>query len=199
MFKSPKFKKRLKSLYLKFNQFKIYFYKNILSDQHPEGNYTLNYPTLFLGLGEIKIADSATIGYFPSPWSYSGHSYIEARKPQSQITIGERTYINNNACIGCENGSVSIGDDCLIGPNFYLMNTDGHMLDPEKRLMPAEAIDVKIGNNVFIGSNVIILKGVNIGDNCVIGAGSIVTKSFPSNAVIAGNPAKTIKMLALQK
>ena len=90
---------------------------------------------------------------------------------------------------------VKFGNNVFIAPNcsFY---TAGHPLDAERRNKGLEyAKPIKVGNNVWIGGNVCVLPGVTIGDNVVIGAGSIVTKDIPSNVVAVGNPCKIIKEL----
>ena len=110
------------------------------------------------------------------------------------IEIGENFYSNHNLII-LDAGKVKFGDNVFIAPNcsFY---TAGHPLDVEKRNEGLEyAKPIEIGDNVWIGGNVVILPGVTIGSNTVIGAGSIVTKDIPSNVVAVGNPCKVIKKL----
>ena len=110
------------------------------------------------------------------------------------IFIGEDCFVNFN-CTILDEAKVTIGTNAFLGPNVSIY-TACHPLEPERRNQFIEwAEPVTIGNNVWIGGNVTILPGVSIGDNVVIGAGSVVTKSFPSNVVIAGNPAKIIKYL----
>ena len=92
-----------------------------------------------------------------------------------------------------DGNKVTFGDNVFIGPNcaFY---TAGHPLDAETRNKGLEyAKPIKIGNNVWFGGNVIVLPGVEIGDNSVIGAGSVVTRNIPANVVAVGNPCKLIK------
>lgn len=108
------------------------------------------------------------------------------------IEIGENFYSNHNLII-LDAGKVTFGDNVFIGPNcgFY---TSGHPLEAEPRNKGLEyAYPIKVGNNVWIGGNVAVLPGVTIGDNCVIGAGSIVTKDIPPYSVAVGNPCKVIK------
>ena len=98
------------------------------------------------------------------------------------IEIGENFYSNHNLII-LDANKVIFGDNVFIAPNcsFY---TSGHPLDYEIRNKGLEyAKPIKVGNNVWIGGNVVVLPGVTIGDNTVIGAGSIVTKDIPSNVV----------------
>jgi acetyltransferase-like isoleucine patch superfamily enzyme len=98
----------------------------------------------------------------------------------------------------CAAESIIIGDYVAVGANSTIVDTDFHPLDPlERRLQQSEGktAPVIIGDNVFIGMNCLILKGVSIGEGSVIGAGSVVTKSVPPLAIAAGNPARVIKGL----
>lgn len=107
------------------------------------------------------------------------------------IEIGENFYSNHNLVI-LDANKVTFGDNVKIGPNcgFY---TSGHPLDKEDRKVVEFAKPIVVGNDVWIGGNVCVMPGVTIGDNAVIGAGSVVTKSIPSNVVAVGNPCKAIK------
>ena len=108
------------------------------------------------------------------------------------ISVGENFYMNHN-CTILDAAKVEFGDNCFIAPNcgFY---TAGHPVDYKLRNKGYEyAKPIKIGNNVWIGGNVIVLPGVTVGDNVTIGAGSIVTKDIPSNVVAYGNPCKVIR------
>ncbi|WP_125153473.1 sugar O-acetyltransferase [Clostridium rectalis] len=117
------------------------------------------------------------------------------------IYIGENTFINFN-CTLLDCNKIKIGKNGLIGPNVQIY-TASHPLDSYERVGNIEnggpyrtyANPVSIGDNVWIGGNSCILPGVTIGDNCVIGAGSVVTKSIPDNCVVAGNPCKVIKSI----
>ncbi len=106
------------------------------------------------------------------------------------ITVGKNVFINS-CCHFQDQGGVFIEDGVLIGHNVVFA-TLNHDILPEKRqsIYPAP---IKIGKNVWIGSNSTILSGVTIGNDAVIGAGSVVTKDVPENCVVAGNPAKIIK------
>lgn len=108
------------------------------------------------------------------------------------IEIGEDFYSNHNLII-LDCAKVSIGDNVFIAPNcgFY---TAGHPLDYKTRNEGLEfAKPIKIGNNVWIGGNVVVLPGVTIGDNSVIGAGSVVNKDIPENVVAVGNPCRVLR------
>lgn len=114
----------------------------------------------------------------------------------SQVQIGDRTFININCTVldtPINEGAITIGDDCLIGPNVQLLSVS-HAVNPTERLNKDNfAAPITIGNNVWIGAGVIVLAGVSIGDNAVVGAGSIVIKDVAANTVVAGNPAVRIK------
>ncbi len=110
------------------------------------------------------------------------------------ISVGDRFYANHNLVI-LDEAEVTFGDNVFVAPNcaFY---TAGHPLDAVERNRGIEyARPITVGNNVWIGGNVCVLPGVTIGDNCVIGAGSVVVKDIPANSVAAGNPCKVIKTL----
>lgn len=166
----------------------------LLSEIKSCKNVKLNAPLLCMGKGEIKLGQNIIFGVKNSPFFLNGYSYIEARNLNSSIIIGSNTRINNQCILISEGEGIEIGDRCLIGFNCYISDSDGHNLEIEKRFN-GDPITKKviIGNNVFIGSNVIIGKGVRIGDNTIIAKGSVVSKSFGSNVIIGGVPAKIIK------
>lgn len=110
------------------------------------------------------------------------------------IYLGKNFYSNHNLVI-LDANKVEFGHNVFIGPNcgFY---TSGHPLDYKTRNQGLEyAKPIKVGNNVWFGGNVCVLPGVTIGDNVVIGAGSVVTKDIPSNVVAVGNPCRVVKEL----
>lgn len=112
----------------------------------------------------------------------------------SNIEVGENFYTNYGVCI-LDVCKVKIGDNCLIAPQVGIY-TACHPLDRKIRSDGLElGKPVTIGNDCWIGGQAVINPGVTLGDNVVVGSGAVVTKSFPSNVVIAGNPAKIIKKL----
>lgn len=106
--------------------------------------------------------------------------------------IGKNVFINS-CCRFQDNGGIEIGDKTMIGPNVTIV-TVNHEINPETRIN-AIPKPVKIGKNVWIGADCTILPGVIIGENSIIGAGSVVTKDVPANIAVAGNPAKLIKKI----
>ncbi|TCD54324.1 sugar O-acetyltransferase [Alloscardovia theropitheci] len=105
------------------------------------------------------------------------------------IHLGKRVFINASAHFQ-DQGGIYIGDDCFIGHSVVIA-TINHPLIPEERstLIPQS---VHLGKGVWVGSHTTILPGIHIGDNAVIGAGSVVTKDVPARNVVAGNPARVI-------
>lgn len=110
----------------------------------------------------------------------------------AKIIIGNRVGISGGSI--CARQLIEIGDDTLIGANTYIFDNDFHAIDPDARAKDdysaVRSAPVKIGSKVFIGARSIILKGVTIGNNAIIGAGSVVTSDVPGNAIAAGNPCK---------
>ena len=110
------------------------------------------------------------------------------------IEIGENFYSNYNLII-LDCAPVKIGDNVLIGPNVSIY-TAGHPLHYEIRNQEYEyAFPIIIGDNVWIGGNVVINPGVSIGENSVIGSGSVVTKDIPKNIIAIGNPCKVLRVI----
>ena len=111
------------------------------------------------------------------------------------IKIGKNVFINA-CCRFQDQGGIEIGDGSLIGHNTTIA-TLNHDFNPDKRanLHPSP---VKIGKNVWIGSDCTILPGIEIGDGAVIGAGSVVTKSVPANSIAVGSPARVIKQIEIK-
>ena len=152
-------------------------------------------PVIVDGMGAVHFGTSSSFGCREAPCVGTGAIQIQARRPDSIIRIGPGCAFSNNISI-CALQSVIIGGKCLIGDMVLILDADHHELDPSNRWNGSGTISpVVIGNNVWIGSRAIILRGVTIGDNSVIGAGSVVTKSVPANTVVAGNPARPIKQI----
>ena len=107
------------------------------------------------------------------------------------LTLGKEVFIN----LGCrfqDTGGITIGDGSLIGHGSTLTTLD-HAIDPDRRadMIPAPIV---IGRKVWLGAAVTVVPGVTIGDGAIVGAGAVVTKDVPANAIVAGVPAKLIRM-----
>lgn len=110
------------------------------------------------------------------------------------IEVGKNFFANYN-CTIIDVAKVTIGDNCQIAPNVAIY-TAGHPVHPDSRNSLYEyGVEVTIGDNVWIGGNSVILPGVHIGSNTVIGAGSVVTKDIPDWVVAGGNPCKVIRKI----
>ena len=113
----------------------------------------------------------------------------------NHVFLGERFYANFNLTL-IDDGEIHIGDQVMIGPNVTICTT-GHPVYPLYRKMTAHySLPIHIGNNVWIGAHSVILPGVTIGDNSVIGAGSIVTRDIPANVVAVGNPCRVKRKIS---
>lgn len=150
--------------------------------------------TTIQGRGLIDIGKNSQLGVYPSPGFRRGEFYIEARSEKARVIIGESVIINNGCILIADKTIIEIGNNTLIGPDFFCVDSDFHSLDPEKRLSyDYKCKSVKIGKNVFIGAKVTILKGVSIGDNSIIAAGSIVFKDVPSDFTFVGKYEKFLE------
>lgn len=173
------------------------FYYQAISTCHLVGRPIKFQPVHCVGLGSIVFDGRVRFGVFPSPFFYNGCCYLEARKKDAKISFGEGTWINNNFVAISEHKSITIGKNVLIGTFVEIYDSNFHGLEPDRRGVssPDEAADVVIEDNVFLGSNVRILKGVTIGRDSIIANGAIVTKNIPSGVIAGGNPAKVVRAL----
>ncbi|MBO5533872.1 MAG: sugar O-acetyltransferase [Clostridia bacterium] len=112
----------------------------------------------------------------------------------SHIHVGKNFFANYN-CTIIDVAKVIIGDNCQMAPNVAIY-TAGHPVYPDTRNSGYEyGKEVRIGNNVWIGGNTVICPGVTVGNNCVIGAGSVVTRDIPDWTVAVGNPCRIIRTI----
>ncbi len=131
------------------------------------------------------------VGRDVNAWVRAEANRLETKSATASIAIGDRVRLNG-ADIQAVAG-ISIGDDCILG-SCTLVDTDYHGVEPSSRGRPS-ARPITVGRNVWIGGSV-VLKGVSVGDNSVIGLGSVVTEDVPPDVLVAGNPARVVRPLS---
>jgi acetyltransferase-like isoleucine patch superfamily enzyme len=147
----------------------------------------------FIGPGVVlQAGESACIEL--GRWSWLGHR-TKIRCHEGVVSIGAKTVIGQECTISAFQ-HVKIGRECVIADRAMFIDFDHGVVEVERpiRLQGIYKRDVNVGNNVWIGYGACILRGVTVGDNAIIGANSVVTKDVPANAVVAGLPAKVIRM-----
>ena len=112
--------------------------------------------------------------------------------PNAVLEIGHKSYINHDSEIRCRE-RITIGNNVSIAYNVLIQDSDYHTTYDDNGNPKPQTLPIMIEDNVWIGANVIILKGVTIGEGSIIAAGSVVTKSIPSYSLAGGNPARIIK------
>ncbi len=192
---------------------------NVKKDRHVEGDWWPHPIPVNVQFGEGFYCETAQIfrhlrnkksgavvfGNYVS--CYAGCSFSIGEN--GQCTVGDFTLLNGALIMAEE--KIEIGSHCLISWNIGIADSDFHPLEPAQRLIDAQALapyfkdrpprpklktaPVKIADNVWVGMNAVILKGVTIGENSVVAAGSVVTKSVPPSTVVAGNPAVIVRQL----
>jgi acetyltransferase-like isoleucine patch superfamily enzyme len=127
-------------------------------------------------------------------WSWLGHG-TKVRCHEGVVSIGAKTVLGQECTISAYQ-HVSIGRECVIADRVMLIDFDHGATEVERpvRLQGIYKRDVRVGNNVWIGYGACILRGVTVGDNAIIGTSAVVTKDVPANAVVAGVPARVVRM-----
>jgi acetyltransferase-like isoleucine patch superfamily enzyme len=127
-------------------------------------------------------------------WSWVGHG-CKIRSHEGTVSIGAKTVMGQECTISSYQ-HVSIGRECVIADRVMLIDFDHGMVEVDRpiRLQGIYKRDVRVGNNVWIGYGACILRGVTVGDNAVIGTSAVVTRDVPANAVVAGVPARILRM-----
>lgn len=185
-------KSHLPKLFMKCN--KIEYGKGLKLIGWP---FLFRYPAASLKLGHHVAINSS---FFSNLLGLYQRTIIIARG-QGKIEIGNYVGISGSTIYARER--ITIGNDVTIGANTKIMDNDFHPLDAVARknndFSALETKPVEIGDHVFIGCNSIILKGTKLGEGCIVGAGSVVHGIFPPHCVLAGNPARIIRMETLEK
>ncbi len=164
--------------------------------KHIGKNVRINSDSFFAGMEYMEIGDDFYCGR--GAWVEA----IGERNGQTfhpYLTIGDKFSMQHNCHIGCIE-SIEIGNNVLLGSKVYVTDhfhgsITKEDIDVPPIQRPLSSKPVKIGDNVWIGDNVCIMPGVTLGNNVIVGANAVVTKPFPKNVVIAGVPARIIKML----
>jgi acetyltransferase-like isoleucine patch superfamily enzyme len=127
-------------------------------------------------------------------WAWIGHG-CKVRVHEGEVSIGAKTVIGQECTISAYQ-HVSIGRECILADRVMLIDFDHGMVEVERpiRLQGIYKRDVRVGHNVWMGYGACVLRGVQIGDNSVVGTSAVVTRSAPENAVLAGVPARIIRM-----
>lgn len=149
----------------------------------------------------IELGDRVQI--ISSSWRSStancGRAKLRTFYPTARITMGNRSGMTGGAIIA-RSKTIQIGEDCMLAPNVTIVDSDFHAMWPpdarRKELDPGHDAGVTLERNVWVGMGAIILKGVTIGENSVIGAGSVVNSDIPANSLAAGIPARVIRSLS---
>lgn len=169
-------------------------------------NVTINYGFLIRAGKSLIIEDLVILNALSKHGIILGNNVTIAKNAVLQCTgvianKGVGIKIGNNSAIGAFSylggqGGIEIGNDVIMGPNVMIFS-ENHIfnrLDVPIRKQGESRKGVKINDNCWIGAGSVILDGVELGTGCIVAAGSVVTKSFPANSVIAGVPAKIIKI-----
>jgi acetyltransferase-like isoleucine patch superfamily enzyme len=127
-------------------------------------------------------------------WSWLGHG-TKIRVHEGVVEIGAKTVLGQECTISAFQ-HISLGRECIVADRVMLIDFDHGVVEVERpiRLQGIYKRDVNIGHNNWIGYGACFLRGVTVGDNCVVGANTVVTKDVPSNAVVAGAPARLLRM-----
>lgn len=167
-----------------------YLWRRLLT---PAGHRWRTDGPLFFGRRlELKVGRRGEIRFGRFVWIGDG---TKIRCHEGHVEIGEKTVFGQECTISAYQ-RVRIGEQCVIADRAMFIDFDHGVVEVERpiRLQGIYKRDVEVGNNVWIGYNACILRGVRVGDNSVIGTNAVVTKDVPANAVVAGVPARIVRM-----
>ena len=127
-------------------------------------------------------------------WAWIGHG-SKIRAHEGEVSIGAKTVMGQECTVSAYQ-SVSIGRECILADRVMLIDFDHGVTEVERpiRLQGIYKRDVRVGHNVWIGYGACVLRGVEVGNNSIVGTNAVVTKNVPENAVVAGVPARVIRM-----
>lgn len=187
---------------MKWRQVRNYFAYHVLWATHgiimEKSVHVIGFPRIGPMRGMITLAADVVL----RSESYGYHTGLAfpvtliADRPDARIEIGTRTRLNG-CCIHAWK-SISIGTDCLIAAGTCILDADGHSSDPDhtyqRGIIPDDPVPIRIENHVWIGQNVLVTKGVTIGEGAIIAAYSVVTHDIPAYAIAGGVPARVFKI-----
>lgn len=160
--------------------------------KYPKVSIATNTKIRYDRIDDIVIGDGVRINEFTTIFCISQ----DKNNPNSKLVIGSGTYIGEYQNIRASGGAIVIGRNCSISQHISMIASNHGIAlgqDISKQKWDTEKAGITIGDDVWIGANCVILPGVHIHNGAVIGAGSVVTKDIPANAIAVGNPAKIIK------
>jgi maltose O-acetyltransferase len=173
----------------------LWWERLLLSRLEVAGGVNLQVPLRVDGAGSLFIGRGNSFGYRAAPRDGDGGILLQPRERGAVIRIGDGNWFSNNTSVVASE-RIEIGAHCQIGDHVAIYDSDFHEIAPATRTRSAgPSAPVIIGNNVWLGSRVIVLKGVTIGDNSIVGAMGLVTRSIPPNSIAAGVPAKVIRTI----
>jgi acetyltransferase-like isoleucine patch superfamily enzyme len=158
-------------------------------------------PRIQVRLGRLRLGSNVTLRSDPRGYQGSlfGPVYLNTAMPDAEIIIGEGCRLNGCAVVAWKR--IEIGKNCVIAANTTIMDALGHSTDDKdccrRHLTMDEPAEVVIEDNVWIGLNCIILKGVRIGRAAIVAAGSVVTQDVPPRTGVGGVPARPIRTIVL--
>lgn len=175
------------------------FYRTI-SNANVKGCPLCAAPFLAEGEGSVVFGKDVHVGISNDTDFWNSYIFLNPRCKNCRIEIGDSSWIGNHFVAISEGPGIFIGKNVLVGTRVEIYDTDFHAVDVQDRLVSeAKQAQVKIGNGVWIGNNVTILKGTEVGEHSVIAAGAVCCGKYPANSVIGGVPAKVLRAIEFRE